>query len=80
MKQRQKRKLTRPTIKRVICHVMPPGSNIFLDIGFPPDEAADFLEQAKKMIQEIRARDAKKAERKRRRPAAKIITGMNNDL
>ena len=80
MKQRQKRKLTRPSIKRVIFHITPPGINIFLDLGFPLDEAADLLEQAKQMIEERRLTEAKKAERKRRRPAAKKITGANNDL
>ena len=83
MKLRMKRKLTRPTIKLGSGHITPADSNIFLELGFPPEEAADLLEQAQKMIQEIRARDAKKADRKKRRPTAKKINKMNgakNDL
>ena len=71
MKQRQKRKLTRPTIKLGSGHITPAGSNIFLELGFPPEEAADLLEQAKKMIQEIKTRDAKNADRKNRKPLLK---------
>ncbi len=39
-------------------HVTPAGGNIFLDLGFPPDEAAKLHAEAKKIIAEKLAKIA----------------------
>ena len=82
-KLRNMRKFTPPIIKHGTTHITPADGNVFLDIGFPPEEAAELLEKAKKMVQGIWPRQAKKAERKRKPPTSKKLrnsVGENYEL
>ena len=54
MKLKMMKKRTRPTIKRGSGHITPADGNIFLDLGFPPEEAAAMLAEADREIAEER--------------------------
>ena len=54
MKLKMMKKRTRPTTKRVRGHVTPADGNIFLDLGFPPQEAAAMLAEVDREIAEER--------------------------
>ena len=54
MKIKMMKKRARPTIKRGRGHITPADGNIFLDLGFPPAEAAEMLAQADREIAEER--------------------------
>jgi hypothetical protein len=54
MKIRMKKRLTRPARKHLSGHITPADGNIFLDLGFPPDEAEAMLAEANREIEEER--------------------------
>lgn len=61
------KKRTRPTIKRGRGHITPADGNIFLDLGFPPEEAAEMLAQADREIaEERRLKQVAQANRKKK--------------
>ena len=54
----------------LIEHTTPPGGNVFLDIGFDPDEAANLLVRADLMMA---IEDIIKARKLRQKDAAKLF-------
>ena len=54
VKARMKKRLTRPTRKHLCGHLTPADGNVFLDLGFPPDEAEAMLAEADREIEEER--------------------------
>ena len=72
MKLRNRKKLTRPTIKLVIDRSNPGVGNVFLDLGFPPEEAEDLRNEAIKMIEKTMRRKSKNAELRQKSTTKKI--------
>ena len=44
--------------EKIISHITPADGNVFLDLGFPPDEAARLKAESDAKIDEERARRA----------------------
>lgn len=42
-------------------HITQPGTNIFLDLGFPPEEAAELWEDSKRRIEQNLAKQELKS-------------------